>query len=172
MAFCTKCGTKLNEGVKFCTGCGNAVGGVSNTPVTPAPQQQPVKPNKKWETSRTVIGIITTVLFLLLFLQSCAVSAAESLQNVFLDEAQEKISGRIGFFVSFFFLIAGILSIVCRKSKGGSITAGIVYAFCALVMLGVGFSDFPDLEFYCFISFVFSAVMIIGVIVQKRRENL
>jgi hypothetical protein len=40
MAFCTKCGTKLNEGVKFCTGCGNAVGGVSNTPVTPAPLQQ------------------------------------------------------------------------------------------------------------------------------------
>jgi hypothetical protein len=29
MAFCAKCGTKLDEGIRFCTGCGSAVGGVS-----------------------------------------------------------------------------------------------------------------------------------------------
>jgi hypothetical protein len=39
MAFCAKCGTKLDEGIRFCSGCGSAVGGVSNTPVTPAPLQ-------------------------------------------------------------------------------------------------------------------------------------
>jgi hypothetical protein len=36
MAFCANCGTKLDEGVRFCSGCGSAVGGVSNTPVEPA----------------------------------------------------------------------------------------------------------------------------------------
>ncbi|MBR6892736.1 MAG: zinc-ribbon domain-containing protein [Bacteroidaceae bacterium] len=28
MAFCRKCGTKLNEGVKFCPKCGHTVDGV------------------------------------------------------------------------------------------------------------------------------------------------
>jgi hypothetical protein len=37
--FCVNCGTKLDEGIRFCSSCGSAVGGVSNTPVTPAPQQ-------------------------------------------------------------------------------------------------------------------------------------
>ena len=34
MAFCGKCGTQVNEGVKFCPGCGNAM------VVTPASEQQ------------------------------------------------------------------------------------------------------------------------------------
>lgn len=34
MAFCGKCGTQVNEGVKFCPGCGNAMA------VTPASEQQ------------------------------------------------------------------------------------------------------------------------------------
>ncbi len=33
MAFCGKCGTQVDEGVKFCSNCGEAIG-------TPAPEQQ------------------------------------------------------------------------------------------------------------------------------------
>ena len=33
MSFCTNCGGKIEEGVKFCSSCGNAVGGASVTPV-------------------------------------------------------------------------------------------------------------------------------------------
>lgn len=33
MAFCGNCGTQVNEGVKFCPGCGNAM-------VAPAAEQQ------------------------------------------------------------------------------------------------------------------------------------
>jgi RNA polymerase subunit RPABC4/transcription elongation factor Spt4 len=39
--FCTNCGEKIEEGVKFCSGCGKAVTGVSNEPITPIIQQQP-----------------------------------------------------------------------------------------------------------------------------------
>ncbi len=35
MAFCGKCGTKVDEGIKFCPGCGNAM-------EIPAPEQQAV----------------------------------------------------------------------------------------------------------------------------------
>jgi len=48
--FCTKCGTQINEGAKFCTGCGApcsapAPAAVPVTPVTPAPvAAQPAQP--------------------------------------------------------------------------------------------------------------------------------
>jgi RNA polymerase subunit RPABC4/transcription elongation factor Spt4 len=38
--FCANCGTKIEEGVKFCSGCGKAVSGVSNEPVVSVVQQQ------------------------------------------------------------------------------------------------------------------------------------
>jgi len=37
--FCGDCGTKIEEGVKFCPGCGKTVGGSSNEPVAPIAQQ-------------------------------------------------------------------------------------------------------------------------------------
>ena len=38
--FCTKCGTPLQEGMRFCLGCGAAIG-ASATPATPSPGVQP-----------------------------------------------------------------------------------------------------------------------------------
>jgi uncharacterized membrane protein YvbJ len=40
MAFCVNCGAKLDEGIKFCLSCGNAVSNVPNEPVAPMVQQQ------------------------------------------------------------------------------------------------------------------------------------
>ncbi len=42
MAFCSKCGTKVNDGVKFCTACGSPIS-VPHEPVMPQspPMQQP-----------------------------------------------------------------------------------------------------------------------------------
>ncbi len=49
MAFCTKCGTKIVEGRKFCTGCGRPLQAPAQTPApekapeqTPAPEQTSV----------------------------------------------------------------------------------------------------------------------------------
>ena len=39
MAFCTSCGGKIEEGIKFCPGCGTAVGGA---PVAVAAPSAPV----------------------------------------------------------------------------------------------------------------------------------
>jgi hypothetical protein len=162
--FCTTCGAQIADGATFCTQCGKPTG---TPPVYQQnmPMQQPIVPKTKWETPRLVIGIITIVLFFLLQFQSCVAGVGESLQSIFFDEAGT--SGLTGYLVSFFFLIAGIVSIACRKSKGGAIAAGIIYAICGISTINKDFSYFQDLAFYCFISFAFAVVMIIGGIVQK-----
>ena len=56
--FCSNCGTKLNEGAKFCHGCGSAVGTVT-PPAPPVPPvvEQPVQP-KPQERQQEYIGKI------------------------------------------------------------------------------------------------------------------
>jgi len=195
--FCVNCGNQIDDGVNFCTVCGKPLASALPQKVETAPPanayrdngavpiyqqtvpfqqqininvpQQPIEIKTKWETPRVVIGIITVVLFFLFQVQSCVAGADESLQSIFSDSAGT--SGTTGYFVSFFFLIAGIVTIVCRKSKGGSIAAGIVYAICALILTQEDFSFFADLAFYCFISFVFGGILIIGGALQKSRGN-
>jgi len=195
--FCTNCGNELSDDQKFCTACGKPLEPALPQKMETQPPvkvyqdsgavpfyqqtipfqqqininvpQQPVVYKTKWETPRVVIGIITIVLFFLLQVESCLAGVGESLQSIFSDSAGS--SGETGYIVSFFFLIAGIMSIACRKSKGGSIVAGIVYTFCGMALVQEDFSYFKDLAIYCFLSFVFGGIMIIGGALQKSRVN-
>jgi ABC-type multidrug transport system permease subunit len=195
--FCTQCGSQLSDTQKFCTVCGKLVSAPLpqkyETPAVPAYQnnnglpayqqpppfqqqininipQQPELPKTKWETPRLVIGVITIVLFFLFQFQSCVASAGEFFQSIFADEAGT--SGITGYIMSFFFLIAGIVTIVCRKNKGGAIAAGIIYVICGLGTMKEDFSYFTDLAFYCFLSFAFGGIMIIGGALQKNKNVL
>ncbi len=51
-AFCSNCGTKLNDGAKFCHGCGASVG-VTQAPTPPIPQNN--VPERKQEYAGTVM---------------------------------------------------------------------------------------------------------------------
>jgi uncharacterized membrane protein YvbJ len=46
MAFCTKCGKPIEEGVAFCGSCGVPVAGSAGTPVVPAVPSVPGKEDK------------------------------------------------------------------------------------------------------------------------------
>ena len=190
MNFCTKCGASLKEGAQFCSGCGAAVAGImpmSNAtqdvvsfspppssghlhqqinivvPRQTAQTTQPAQP-VRGQTVRLVVGIATAVLFILLQVHSCVVMGAESIANFFADE-QSDSGGATSYFASFVFLIAGIVSIACRKSRGGAFIAGGIYAFCGIIQLGV---DSEDLQLYGWLSLVFAVVLIISAIVQRR----
>ena len=39
MAYCTKCGTQVADGVKFCTSCGSPMGAAQQPQPQPQPQQ-------------------------------------------------------------------------------------------------------------------------------------
>jgi uncharacterized OB-fold protein len=126
----------------------------------------PERVKSKWETPRVIIGIVTVSLFFLMQFQSCVAGVGESIAGLFSENAGT--SGATGYIASFFFLAAGIVSIVCRKSKGGSIAAACIYIFCGLMISSEDFSYFGDLLVYCFLSFAFGVIMIIGGVTQKK----
>jgi len=112
------------------------------------------------KTARTIIGIISIVLFLIIILQSCAAGIGNTLSG------NGEVSGSAGLLLSLCMLIAGIVGIVTRKSRGGAITAGCFYAVGGL--LGIANAgSFGDLKVWSVLSFIFAAVFIITAIKQK-----
>ena len=78
------------------------------------------------KTAKLVIGIISMVLFVLVAFQSCAAG----LGNALADNGE--VSGTSGMLLAFCMLIAGIVGVATRKSKGGGIVAGVFYLVCPL----------------------------------------
>ena len=80
------------------------------------------------KTAKLVIGIISMVLFVLVAFQSCAAG----LGNALADNGE--VSGTSGMLLAFCMLIADIVGVATRKSKGGGIVAGVytLTGVCAL----------------------------------------
>lgn len=150
---------------------------VSYTPpqVSPHLNQQinivvpPHAPPKVWgQTARLIIGLATLVLFLLLQVQSCVAMGMDFADGLLTGEQHD--TGLLGYISSFFFLIAGIVSIAARKSRSGAVIAGGIYVFCGAGIMGADFSRFHDLAIYAFLSFAFAGILIIGAIVAAVRK--
>ena len=108
------------------------------------------------KTAKLIIGIISIVLFIIVTFQSCAVGVVNAL-----DGTTDDASGSAGIFLAFSMLIAGIIGIAARNSRGGGITAGIFYIVAALI----GFANlgtFGDLVVWSVLSLAFGAVFIVG----------
>jgi len=113
------------------------------------------------KTAKLVIGIISIVLFIIIMFQSCAVGVVNALESNSND-----LSGSAGVILAFAMLIAGIIGIAARKSKGAGITAGIFYIVAALVGF-VNLGTYGDLIIWSIIAFAFGVVFIIGSIKMK-----
>ena len=96
------------------------------------------------KTAKLVIGIVSIVLALVMLFQSCAANVGSVLATAGTD-----MSGAVGTFAAILLIVAGIIGIAARKSKGGTIAAFIFY----LIVWGV-------------VSLVFAVVFIISVFVQ------
>ena len=114
------------------------------------------------KTAKLIIGIISIVLFIIIMFQSCATGVVNVL------ESNDDLSGSAGMLLAFAMLIAGIIGVVARKSRGGSITAGVFYVVAALI----GFANlgtFGDLVIWSVVSLAFGIVFIIGSL--KKTES-
>lgn len=114
------------------------------------------------KTARLVIGIISVVLFVIISFQSCAAGLVNAV------ESNGGSDGSAGIFLAFCMLIAGIIGIAARRSKGGAITAGLFYLFGALIAIP-NIGVYKDLGVWSFLALVFAAVFVIGGAVQKGK---
>jgi len=115
------------------------------------------------KTAKLIIGIISIVLFMIIIFQSCATGVVNALEN-----NNEDISGSAGLLLAIAMLIAGIVGIAARESKGGSITAGVFYVLGAII----GFANlgtFGDLIVWSILALLFGIVFILGTLLIKEK---
>ena len=112
------------------------------------------------KTARLIIGIISCALVLIVMFQSCTVTVVTSFDDV------KDLSGAAGAIFGVFLLAAGITAIAGRKSRGGTIAAGILY------LLGgwIGLSNkgtYGDLEVWSWLAIIFGVFFFISLFFDK-----
>lgn len=111
------------------------------------------------KTAKLCIGIVSIVLSLIVLFQSCAAGLGSALAN------NNDSSGSMGFFFTILFIVAGIVGIAARSSKGGTIAATIIYAIAGI--MGVTATGvFKDLVVWGVISLIFAVVFAISIFKQ------
>ena len=118
------------------------------------------------KTTKTIIGIISMVLFVFITIQSCATGLSNALDDNLTDT-----SGAAGFFLALLMLIAGIVGVSTKNSKGGGITAGVFYLVAALIGF-INLGTFGDLVIWSVLSLCFGLVFIIGSVVKKKPTQI
>lgn len=113
------------------------------------------------KTTKLVIGIISIVLFGFIMFQSFAAG----LSNAIADNGE--VSGSAGVMLAICMLIAGIVGICTRKSKGGGITTGIFYLLGGLMGI-TNYGSFADLAIWSWLCLAFGVVFILGSIRLKK----
>lgn len=116
------------------------------------------------KTAKLTIGIISIVLTFIVIFQSCAASVGDAL------EKKGGTSGGAGIFVAIFMLIAGILAIAARKSKGGSIVCTCFYAAAGIIGL-TAHGIYKDLVIWGIICLVFAVIFLIAAITFKKDKK-
>ena len=113
------------------------------------------------KTAKLVIGIISIVLFFLIMFQSCAAGIGNALAE------NGEVSGTAGSFLAFCMLIAGIVGVAGRNSKGATYTAGGFYLLGGIIGIS-NVGSFADLMIWSVLSFIFAAVFILSGIKMKK----
>lgn len=110
---------------------------------------------------KKVIGIISIVLFIFITFQSCAAGLGNALSN------NKEASGTAGLFLAIFMLIAGIISIISKYSKGMTITATVFYLIAFIIgICNVG--TFSDLKVWSILNLIFAALLIFHIFKNKE----
>ena len=101
---------------------------------------------------------------LFVLFQSCAAGIG----NAIAENGETR--GSSGLVVAILMLVAGIVGLCTRKSRGGGITTGVFYAVAGLVGIS-NYGSYSDLMIWAILCFVFAAVFIIGSITMKTQNK-
>lgn len=113
-------------------------------------------------TGRLVIGIISMILFIFIAFQSCAAGLSNAL------EENNALSGSAGLFTAIMFLVAGIVGVCTRNSKGivGPIITAVLYFIGAAFTIGTG-DTYGDLPIWGALSAIFGLMLVFCVVKTK-----
>ena len=141
MRYCTKCGAAIQDGVNFCTVCGNPAS--ENAPAQPQPNQygyyQPATPpNTDRSTASMVCGILSLVFILVPFLHLALAIVALVLasKDKKANSGVNSSYGKAGFITGLISLILGGLLIVLTVYLIG--TFFIIPLFLSIFSEGIG----------------------------------
>lgn len=115
------------------------------------------------KTTKLILGILSGVFFIIIALQSCAVTVGDALAD------NGGSGGFGGIMLAFCVLIGGVVGAAARSSKAGSIVAAVFYllgAFFGLISGGFG-----DLTMWSAISAAFGVFFVISAIVMKKQSK-
>lgn len=157
---CEECGKEFSDKADACPNCGCPNFSESKINVVIE------KEKGTWSTGKLVIGIISIVLFAIVFLQSCAVG----LGNTITDNGET--SGTSGIFCALALLISGIVTVATRNAEknGGSIASIIIY-FLGYFVSFSNAGSYEDLKVWGVICFWFAIVHIVSIIIAKRKAK-
>lgn len=111
---------------------------------------------------KKVIGIISIILFVIVGFQSCAAGLGNALNN------SKEASGSAGIMLAICMLIAGIIALISKKSKGMTITAIVFYLIGGIIgIANVG--SFKDLQIWSILNIIFAALFIFHIV--KYKDN-
>lgn len=169
---CDECGKDYWEGAEKCPYCAKPNGlktmgnAINQTMVNNSVATQTIIVERYkgvWSAGRLAIGVISILLFFLVSFQSCVAGLNNSILN------NGSTSGSNGFAFSVFILIAGIVGICTRNSKGklGAEITSSLYCVASIITSGTG-DTFGDLPIWGIFSFCFGLVFFISALKTKK----
>ncbi|MFU0784578.1 hypothetical protein [Clostridium sp.] len=114
---------------------------------------------------KKVIGIISIVLFVIVTFQSCAAGVANSLSS------NKEVSGSAGLFLAFAMLIAGIISLISKYSKGLTITAIVFYVLAFIIGIANVGTVYKDLQIWSILNLIFGLLLLFHILKNKQLYN-
>lgn len=117
------------------------------------------------KTLRMVCGTICCCLFILIVVQSCAAGISNTING------SEEVSGTAGFFTAIMMLVAGVLSIVGKKSNGVTITAICFYIVAGMLACTL-YGSFKDLKIYGVLDFIFAILLLFSVFLGEKKQKI
>lgn len=112
------------------------------------------------KTAKLIIGIVSIVLAFLVLFQSCAAGIGDAMRN------EGGTSGVSGLLVSIFMLVAGIVAIATRRSRGGAIFCVVIYGLAGVLGLSAT-GIFQDLIVWGVLCLIFAVLFLISAIGMK-----
>ena len=167
---CPKCNQINPIGTKYCGSCGQPLTQETADQVTGQRAStayiQPVNEGKSsgMPVAKLCLGIISIIISLLISLQACTLLVS----NALVENGRTNASS--GILLAFFLLIAGIIAIAARRSRGGAVAATILYGMAGCVGAVTSLDGYQDIAIWTALCAILWLIFFISIFAQNYEK--